>query len=473
MKWYSDVKKRQETEAYCKRIGAAINMRGDSMEDLLSTNKYTDIILINREGKILFSDVGPVQFLKKGERSLTGLNIKDVFPDITEDYPLLRAIRTGKAVSGYTQTLRTNEGAEITVEGAAYPVYLGRKPVAAFQFSEVLYDRKYLSKLENVSDNVIYRANNTKYILRDIITQDAEMMRIKEKIQEYANSDVNVFIYGETGTGKELIAQSLHNCSRRFFAPFISQNCGAIPENLLEGILFGTTKGSYTGAEDRAGLFELAEGGTIFLDEINSMSTDLQAKILRAVERKKIRRIGSLDEKEVDVRIISATNVNPYKLIEKKQIKPDLFYRLAVLYIEVPPLSRRRGDVELLTNYFISYFNRKMHSEVALPSRDIMKILRGYGWPGNVRELRNVIEGAVALSENDEIHIEDIPDYIVRRSQYEKEEKYARGLYSEIREIEDNIIRQQLKIDNGKLSEAAEHLGMSKQLLWYKMKRQE
>ena len=334
-----------------------------------------------------------------------------------------------------------------------------------------MYDKKHISKLERVSDNAIYRGNNTKYILRDIITQDAKMMRIKERIQEYADSEANVFIYGETGTGKELIAQSLHNCSRRFYAPFISQNCGAIPENLLEGILFGTTKGSYTGAEDRAGLFELAEGGTIFLDEINSMSTELQAKILRAVERKKIRRIGSPDEKEVDVRIISAANVDPYKLLEEKRIKPDLFYRLAVLYIEVPPLSQRQNDVELLTNYFISYFNRKMHTEVALPSEKIMTILRNYSWPGNVRELRNVIEGAVALSENDEINVWDIPDYIVQSRQQGRETRSGESLHGRLHEMENNIIRQQLKIDDGKLGKAAEHLGLSKQLLWYKMNR--
>ena len=226
------------------------------MEDLLDINKYTDIILINRDGKILFSDVGSVEFLKKGESSLTGFNLKEIFPGITEEYPLFMAIETGKAFSGYKETLLTGSGSEIRIEGAAYPVYLGEEPVAAFQFSEILYDKKHISKLERVSDNAIYRGNNTKYILRDIITQDAKMMRIKERIQEYADSEANVFIYGETGTGKELIAQSLHNCSRRFYAPFISQNCGAIPENLLEGILFGTTKGSYTGAEDRAGLFD-------------------------------------------------------------------------------------------------------------------------------------------------------------------------------------------------------------------------
>ena len=441
------------------------------MEDLLDINKYTDIILINRDGKILFSDVGSVEFLKKGESSLTGFNLKEIFPGITEEYPLFMAIETGKAFSGYKETLLTGSGSEIRIEGAAYPVYLGEEPVAAFQFSEILYDKKHISKLERVSDNAIYRGNNTKYILRDIITQDAKMMRIKERIQEYADSEANVFIYGETGTGKELIAQSLHNCSRRFYAPFISQNCGAIPENLLEGILFGTTKGSYTGAEDRAGLFELAEGGTIFLDEINSMSTELQAKILRAVERKKIRRIGSPDEKEVDVRIISAANVDPYKLLEEKRIKPDLFYRLAVLYIEVPPLSQRQNDVELLTNYFISYFNRKMHTEVALPSEKIMTILRNYSWPGNVRELRNVVEGAVALSENDEINVWDIPDYIVQSRQQGRETRSGESLHGRLHEMENNIIRQQLKIDDGKLGKAAEHLGLSKQLLWYKMNR--
>lgn len=441
------------------------------MEALFNRSKYTDIILVDQEGRILFSDVGPVQFLKKDASSLTGLYLKEVFPGIGAEFPLLQAARTGKAALDYTKTLKTAAGTEITLEGCAYPVYRGEHPVAAFQFSRALYDKKYISKLEHMSDNAIYRANHTKYILRDIITQDPEMLRIKEKLQEYADSGANVLIYGQTGTGKELIAQSLHNCSKRFFAPFISQNCGAIPEHLLEGILFGTTKGSYTGAEDRAGLFELAEGGTLFLDEINSMPLQLQAKILRAVERKKIRRVGLSEEKDVDVRIISATNVQPRKLLEEKKIKPDLFYRLSVLYIQVPPLASRQGDIDLLTDYFIAYFNRKMHSNVARPSAQIMKSLRAYAWPGNVRELKNVIEGAFVLSEDDKIQLEDIPEHIITGKGQDEKQWPAGGLSSRMREIENNIIRQQMKRDEGSLSKAAEHLGLSKQLLWYKMNR--
>ena len=442
--------------------------------ELSRKKQYTDFLLIDCEGEILFSDIGAVRFFRKDRESLTGLNIRDILREVPDDFPLLEAARTGRVIKDFQTSVRTALGMEILITGDAFPIYRSGEPFAAFQFSEIIHDRKSVSRIQDSAHNVIYLANHTKYILGDIVTQDPAMLAVKELIPEYGMSNSNILIYGETGTGKELVAESLHNCSNRYAAPFVSLNCGAIPGQLLEGILFGTTRGSYTGAEDRPGLFEQADGGTLFLDEINSMPLDLQVKILRAVEKKRIRRVGSAEERDVDVRILSATNEDPHQLLKEQRLKPDLYYRLAVLSIVVPPLSARPGDVELLSRYFIDLFNRKTQSNIGYPDEEAMRILRAYSWPGNVRELRNVMESAFALCEEDTIGAGDIPEYIKDHAGERlplRTDVMPLTLRERMDILEQHVIDEQLRRDDGNLTEAAAHLGMSKQRLWYRINR--
>ena len=189
------------------------------------------------------------------------------------------------------------------------------------------------------------------------------MIKIKDSISQVAQTDSSVLIYGETGTGKEMIAQAIHSASKRTKKKFVVQNCAAIPATLLEGILFGTVRGAFTGAEDHPGLFEIASGGTLFLDEINSMDMSMQAKLLRAIEDKKILRVGGSSPITIDVKIISALNQDPIECVNNKTLRQDLFYRLNVVQFYLPPLRDRRSDIELLTNHFIFNYNLKMNKQ--------------------------------------------------------------------------------------------------------------
>ena len=215
--------------------------------------------------------------------------------------------------------------------------------------------------------------------------------------KQAAKSDSSVMIYGETGTGKELIAQSLHNASKRANGPFLAINCAALPEPLLESLLFGTERGSYTGAESRAGLFEQANHGTLLLDELNSMNISVQSKLLRVLQDGMVRRVGGVSETHVDVRVLSSINVPPYQAIAEGNLRQDLFYRLGVVNITVPPLRERREDIPLLAKQFIMEFNKKLGKNVSTLHPDTLKLLQEYHWPGNVREFQHVIEHAMNI----------------------------------------------------------------------------
>lgn len=438
---------------------------------MINRHKFSDFLIIDREGNIIYADVGNPHYFEAGLANLKGKSLKKFYPEIDDSYPSIAAAREGRSCDFFQVRLTTSRGTSIEKTGCAYPIFRKGEPVGAVEFSDFFYDREHISEITGHAGHIIYRKNNTKYILEDIITGDDRMKEIKRRIEKYGISDSSVLIYGETGTGKELVAQSLHNCSRRYSRQFYSLNCSAIPQNLVESLLFGTTKGSFTGAEDTKGLFEQADGGTLFLDEINSLDIYSQVKIFRAVEKKVIRRIGSDQEIKVDVRIIAATNEEPHKLMEEGRLKPDLYYRLAGIYLTLPRLADRRGDILLLSDYFVDYFNEKMNYHVEYLSEEIKDLFMGYSWPGNVRELRNIIEGAFAFVENGRITLEDLPEYL-------KEEKDSRksrrgSLTEKKEELEKSLIAAVYQQCGGSLTEAAEKLGISKQLLKYKMDKYE
>ncbi len=439
----------------------------------LIRKENTDLLLINREGEILFDDIGNYRYFDLGVERLKGMNIRQIFTDLTDDYPLLKAACQGVATENFTWRLTTKRQIEIQKVGDAYPIYDGNKIIGAIEFTHYYYDQDHIREIERHSDNIFYRRNSTKYTVDDIITEDDKMKQIKSEIEDIAISDSNVLIYGETGTGKELVAQSIHNSSRRYMKRFVSQNCGAIPSNLLESILFGTTKGAFTGAVDSPGLFELAQGGTIFLDEINSLDINLQIKLLKAIESKRIRRIGSEKEKKLDFRVIAATNEDPYRLLQERKMKPDLFYRLAIIYFALPSLVERGNDIELLTRHFIDYFNSKTNRSMQYPSEDVMGIFHKYDWPGNIRELRNVIEGSFTFAEGEKIQLSDVPEYIIRGAERSSLPKKKVGINVETDLIEKRIIQSLYEANEKSLARTAEALGMSKSLLRQKLNKYE
>ena len=249
--------------------------------------------------------------------------------------------------------------------------------------------------------------------LDNIIGQSPKMRAIFELIQTVAPQNSRVLITGESGTGKELVARAIHENSQRSAAPFITINCGAFPETLLESELFGYMKGAFTGAaENRQGLFQAAHGGTLFMDEIGNMSLTMQVKLYRVLQEGKVRPVGSTDESDVDVRIIAATNKDFAKEISEGRFREDLYYRLSVIPVQLPPLRDRREDIPLLARHFLETFRKTMEKNIGGISPEAMRKLESYDWPGNVRELENTMERAVALETGPEISLRVLPDRI-------------------------------------------------------------
>jgi len=261
-----------------------------------------------------------------------------------------------------------------------------------------------------VRENILLReAFQQAYGFPEIISEDESIKGIEREIQKVAPTEATVLVQGESGTGKELFARAIHQLSARAKHPFVAVNCAAIPETLIENELFGHEKGAYTGADSRRmGKFELAHRGTLFLDEIGELPLQVQAKILRVLETKIFERIGSVQTQEADVRIVAATNRDLQEAVQQKRFREDLFFRLSVVPVTIPPLRERQGDLRLLARYFLERFGREFKKENLVLSESALKLVESYRWPGNVRELQNCMERAVIMCEGTEIFPEDL-----------------------------------------------------------------
>jgi DNA-binding NtrC family response regulator len=305
------------------------------------------------------------------------------------------------------------------------------------------------------------------------------MKRIFQLVERVANTDATVLLEGESGTGKSMIARTIHSLSERSKAPFISVNCAAIPEQLLESELFGYERGAFTGAtESRQGKFEAANGGTIFLDEIGEITPSLQAKLLQITQEKTFMRLGSTKMKQVDVRIISATNRHLKKMVEQGAFREDLYYRLNIVDIHIPPLRERRDDIPILIEEFLDKHRLRNNINYRIAS-ELMNVLLDYHWPGNVRELQNALERAIVLSHNEQLSIEDFPREIREIKQEENiQNSYtfdgynsSKPLPEHLEEIEKKFILHALEDSHGQAASAARKLGISRQSLLYKMNK--
>lgn len=314
-----------------------------------------------------------------------------------------------------------------------------------------------------------------RYKYQGIIGKSKTMKEIYDLIEKIKDANINIFIYGESGTGKELIAKALHYSGKRKNSRFEAVNCASIPEGLLEEELFGHTKGSFTGAiSDRKGKFEYANKGTIFLDEIGDLPYNLQAKLLRILEEKKISPIGSNEKIELDIRVISATNKDIKKLIDEKKFRKDLYYRLNVVEIKLPPLKERKQDLPLLINYFIKKYNEKLNKNIKGLSRKVENILLRYSYPGNVRELSNIIERAILLEDSEYISINSLPEQITTKSRTNiiDEKLYKENMIgSSLEEVEKIVIELTLKKNKGHRMKTANDLGISEKGLRNKIKK--
>ncbi len=329
---------------------------------------------------------------------------------------------------------------------------------------ERIRDKKQLEK----ENPVIKKRLKERYRFDDLVGVSTEMQGIYEKIERMSSTSPTVLIQGESGTGKEVVARVIHQNSDRREEPFIPVNCGALVEGLQESELFGHLKGAFTGAiKDRVGLFEAAAGGTIFLDEIAKSPPSLQVKFLRVLQEKRIRPVGGTRELDIDVRIIAATNKDPEEAMKLKTLRKDLYYRLNVISIRIPPLRERKEDIPLLVNHFLEKFNARSEGKVIQSvSPEAMDVLIEYQWPGNVRQLENVIERAFVLGLDKTINIADLPYEIMNSTRVAdiKENNYN------LRENEIALIKKALRKVRGKKADAARLLGINTSTLYRKLK---
>jgi DNA-binding NtrC family response regulator len=308
-----------------------------------------------------------------------------------------------------------------------------------------------------------------------IISQNKAMLEIFELVKKVGYTSTNILIIGESGTGKELIARAIHRQGSRKNGPFVAVNCAAIPPELMESEMFGHEKGAFTGAHTRTiGKFEYANGGTLFLDEISALRSDLQAKLLRVLQEREIERIGSNKPIKVDIRVISATNTNLEDSILSGKFRQDLFFRLNVVPISIPPLRERREDIPLLAKHFLNKFNLSFNKRISGFSDKAMDVLLRYHWPGNIRELENLIERIIVLSKgNDPIELEDIPlEILMSSGKATKDDKLSKaGLIKTREEFEKRLILNVLEATRWNQTEAAKILKISRTYLIQKAKQ--
>lgn len=360
------------------------------------------------------------------------------------------------------------ENAQKAIQMGAYDYYL--KPVDMNELKVILKRAFYLSEIES-ENHKLHMILHKEAGFAGMIGQSPEMQRVFETIRKVASTDASILVMGESGTGKELVARAIHEKSTRNQGAFIPINCGAIPGTLLESELFGYEKGAFTGAYARQnGKFEYADKGTLFLDEIGEISPALQAKLLRFLQEKKIQRLGGRKDIKIDTRVIAATNVDLNRAMQESKFREDLFFRISVISINIPPLRERGGDIKLLVNIFFERYNVMFKKNIKGFSRSAMDEIERYSWPGNVRELENKVQKAVITADSKMIEPHDLgldaqPEEVVRYGQPEK--GYKEVTLKEARKrLEMDLIANAVERHNGNIKRASAELGVSRPTLY-------
>lgn len=455
---------------------------------------YEDILNHLDEGIVVSDEQNRIIFNNDASESIEGVEREKIYMKRMEEiYSPTKntpnrsmhsaVLRTGMPSNEYFNEYIVKEtNTVLNVHEKMYPVNINGKTVAVYS---IIKDLPILKRSleENLQLKEYFNKdykNGTIYTFKSMIGQNILFLQAVAEAEKIALTHSTVLIYGETGTGKELFAQSIHNASAYQEGPFISINCAAIPMNLLEGIFFGSVKGAFTGAGNTAGLFEQAQNGTLFFDEINSMDIGLQAKILKAIETKKIRRIGDNKDININCRILCALNEEPEECIKKGTLRQDLYYRLSTSILSIPPLRARKDDIMILCKYFIMKFNHRYHQNVINISEKLFEEFYRYNWPGNVRELEHIIE-SIFTSATEKLKVIDVDNL----SYYYKKILISKNKYS-IKIIEENekcdlkimvenyekeIIKKELEKRKNNISATAKALGITRQALQHKIKK--
>lgn len=464
-------------------------------------NKDTKIYCLEKiidtinDGIVLSDYEGRIALYNKSQERLEELDSKDVVgkylwegykskPELSEHR---KVFKTNVPIINRYQAHAYKGGVAKYVSYSTYPIIKDGETIAVYSICKnesslqaLLHETIELKRklyAKSKYNEKKYQKNGTHYIFTDIIGDSNVMVNLIKEGQTMALINSPILIVGETGTGKEVFAQSIHNFSKNNEEAFVDINCSAIPENLLESILFGTVKGSYTGALDQTGLFEEAGKGTLFLDEINSMPITMQSKLLRVLQEKKVRRVGGVNSTPISCRIISAVNEDPQKAIKEGKLRQDLYYRLAGVSLYIPPLRERKEDILTTIEYFIKKYNKVLSKNIKGMSKELKSVMLDYKWPGNVRELEHVIENIMIRTKDNqtELKVLDIPHYIrdsmLGAISKDSVEKNNCALPDILRSIEKKLILESLDKNNWNISRATKDLGIIRQSLEYRMKK--
>lgn len=364
-------------------------------------NSLLGIMILDKEGTVLYINRLLVRTDDLQDADILGKKMVDFYPMDKGRHISIQTIRSGEPIIKRTILYYSHKNKLVNSLCSTFPLYSEGKVEGVIHFSLNLQISQHLLEQHECKETLQLdesRPEQTKhYTFESLIGESPPFKNAVTYAKSNSRTDFSALIWAETGCGKELFAQSIHNASARRKKPFIPINCAAIPDNLLEATLFGTSKGAFTGAIDKAGLLEIAEGGTLLLDELNSMSLELQAKLLRVIQEKKIRRVGALREIPIDVKFISTCNIPPSRALEKNRIRLDLFYRLAVVVIEIPPLRQRKSDIPLLYRYFLDKWAAEARQPAVDVSDAVDELFRRYPWPGNVRELEHTLKSCISV----------------------------------------------------------------------------
>lgn len=454
---------------------------GDSFTlDQVFDNSYDSIFVIDRFGKVLMANRAASRMLRVDHDEIIGKNVRDLVErGVYRPSTALAAIESRAMVTGLVKTAHG-----LNLMSTSTPLFDENGDITMVITNSRDKDSvdKFIAALEQERAKTDRYKNAVTYLgdfnldKKPLIAESASMRHILYKIDSIAKTDSTMILFGESGTGKEVIARHIHRNSYRVKEPFIPVNCAAIPNELMEAEFFGYTRGAFTGAssQGKPGLFELADKGTLFLDEIGEMPLSMQSKLLRVLETGEVQRVGGTSMLKVDVRLLSATNRDLKQLVNQKLFRADLYYRLNVIPVQIPPLRTRPEDIKALSRWFLEEFNRK-YGYAKVLSPQIMDVFLAGNWPGNVRELRNTIERLVLTSPTDDLVFEEEfglnPTEQIPQSTDLNEPKssYSGNLKSVLQAVEEEYIRQVLAECKGKIVDAAKQLGIHRTVLYRKV----
>ncbi len=467
--------------------------------DFLSIMDNMDegVIITDHQGVIHYYNETQAQIDNLERNFAIGKQVTDIYQLSGDSSLIMLCIKHGRPIRNRTFFYKTKSDKVANTICSVFPMFRGSKVWGVICFVKDYQILRNTTPIISLPEIKPVRENGTRYTFADIIGHNPDLIRSVNTSRAAADSISPIMLIGETGTGKELFAQSIHNQSTRNAKPYVAVNCAAIPENLLEALLFGTTKGAFSGAMDKPGLLEQANGSTLFLDELLSMPLTLQAKLLRVLQEKKVRRIGSVSEIDLNIKIITSVNKPPRNAIQNNELRIDLFYRVGVVMVKIPPLRDRLDDLSDLVSHFLLKLNNSLGTNVRTLSDEVTNLFVSYHWPGNIRELEHLLEGALNIIGFDEelsmkyfsaaIDTMDHADFARKKaepptnpparpshlnSQPRSDLPFSqKNLPESQSRHEGRILLEALIATSGNISQAASILGISRQLLHYKMKK--